>query len=245
VKTDRSRLAIALQIFVVWALITVFGSGLYAGFGMMLWATPLQGINPAFAMAIIFLAGMVFYNRWRDIGFARPTDLGILWLPFVYIGFLSVVMFSSGLPSPQIILLVFYNTLLVGISEELMFRGIRFQAMRGRFAIWPSIWLTTALFGSVHVMNAFLTGHLLIAIAQTVTAFFNGILFLAIRQRTGSLYPAMAFHALWNLCIFLKTLSPSDGDTLGLVALATGFVIVLPNLLYGLYLLRNVSDDTT
>ena len=41
-------------------------------------------------------------------------------------------------------------------------------------------------------------GNWRLAAAQAVAAAMSGLLFIAIRLRTGSLIPAMAYHALWD-----------------------------------------------
>ena len=73
---------------------------------------------------------------------------------------------ALGLPPASTLLFVIMNTMLVGLSEEWMFRGALFQGLRSRLAMWPAILLTSALFGAVHVMNVVTTGQLGEAIVQ-------------------------------------------------------------------------------
>jgi membrane protease YdiL (CAAX protease family) len=49
---------------------------------------------------------------------------------------------------------------LAELSEEWMFRGVLFQGLRSRLALWPATLLTSALFGAGHVMNVVTTGQL-------------------------------------------------------------------------------------
>jgi membrane protease YdiL (CAAX protease family) len=150
-----------------------------------------------------------------------------------------------------VILFVLMNTLLVGVSEELMFRGIVFQGVLSRFKIWPAIWMTAMLFGSVHALNGFMTGDFGAALAQTLQATLSGIWLQAIRLRTKSLYPAMLIHGLWDFALFIlanaiaasladRSLSAAEPSLAQQFAVA--IVAALPLFLYGLWLLRGIGQ---
>lgn len=126
-----------------------------------------------------------------------------------------------------------------------MFRGVLLQALRHSLAIWPAILITSLLFGAIHSLNVFTTGHLLTAVLQSAAALLSGLLFIAIRSRTGSLWPAIVIHGLWDFGTF--TLSAAGGQMAGPEAAPTGLqmllpvLLVLPNALYALWLLRHVG----
>ena len=46
---------------------------------------------------------------------------------------------AFGLPPVTVLLVILVNTLLVGFSEELMFRGTILQALRHARSIWPAV----------------------------------------------------------------------------------------------------------
>jgi membrane protease YdiL (CAAX protease family) len=130
--------------------------------------------------------------------------------------------------------------MVVGLSEELMFRGALFSGLRSRLGLKPSIWICCLLFGVVHVLNGFQTGQFSIASIQAVAAFMTGTILLALRIRIGSLYPVIVLHAVWDclpllIATHLDPPSPNQPIT-AMVYLAPLFV--MPNFLYALYLMR-------
>jgi membrane protease YdiL (CAAX protease family) len=113
-------------------------------------------------MVAALLLAVVFYLRWqREVGLQPAASLRrwlLLWLPALFIlGYLGFAVFL-GFPPTSVVLLVLINTLIVGVEEELMVRGILLQGWLSRLNIWPAILLTSLLLGAVHAVNGFLTG---------------------------------------------------------------------------------------
>jgi hypothetical protein len=119
------------------------------------------------------------------------------------------------------------------------------QALRATLPIWPAIWITSLLFGAVHALNVFVTGELAPALLQALTAMMSGLLFIAIRLRTGSLVPAIVVHGLWDFGLFatLAASSPTaqPGEASAAMNPLAPTLLVLPNFLYGLWLLRGIG----
>jgi membrane protease YdiL (CAAX protease family) len=154
---DTKRLPLALATYVSWTLVTLFG---------MRWAsddskkplidTVTHGISWSLVMAVALLALVSFAMRWRDLKFVAPrptSSLRLLWFPALYLLAFALLPAAFGLPPADILLFIALNSALVGLSEEWMFRGVLFQGLRSRFALWPAILLTALLFGAVHVLN--------------------------------------------------------------------------------------------
>ena len=129
----------------------------------------------------------------------------------------------------KVLLIVLANSLLVGISEELMYRGILLYGARTRYSLWASIWIVSLLFGLVHSLNGFLTGAFGPAIIQAVMAFFSGVMFMGLRMRQNSLLPAMLIHGLWDFSVF------SGGES-SLALVGSIFPIIF--FIYGLWMLK-------
>lgn len=240
---SNNRLGLSLIVLTIWTAITVIGGAISAGFNGSA-PDPLgHGVHMAFVAAIAFLLGVSFICRWNDLGFNAPVStrsLSVLWLPLVYIAFFCCVMLLFGVPAPGVTASILVNTLLIGISEELMFRGVLFKALRSRGPVWSTVLVSSLLFGFVHLLNGLSTGFIA-AIPQTIFTFCLGILFIAVRIRTGSLYPAILLHAAWDFCIFMLDASP--GGQLWSVADLYILASALP--LYGLYLLRRPSTGSS
>ncbi len=78
---------------------------------------------------------------------------------------------------------------------------------------------------------------------------FFGLLFMALLLRTGSLWVPVTYHALWDLGTFLVSASgaskgSSSADLSQGWTWAVPLLLVLPNFLYAMYLLRNVRNKS-
>ncbi|MGR6466106.1 CPBP family intramembrane glutamic endopeptidase [Rhizobium sp. PAMB 3182] len=254
-KRGEGTFGVAIAAFVLWIAVTSLTGVAPEG------ATDISELVSAglarqffFASAFILLIAWIF--RWRDLGFNRPRPglFGIIWLPALYIAVMFASAVSLGLPPPHVVALVFINTMLVGISEETMFRGVLFSGARRVMRIWPAIIVVTLVFGVVHVLNALFTGNLLAAVLQALAATMSGLLFMAVRIRSGSLYPAIALHALWDfslLTIVRSASAQAEGLSLNEVAATIPWyqqlvpvLVVLPLLMHAVYLLRKVGRDS-
>lgn len=81
------------------------------------------------------------------------------------------------------------------ISEEILFRGMIFGALRTRLSFWVAAVLAGAVFGAVHLP----TGSVEAALLLTVFA----VLLAYLYERTGSLGPAIVLHGLNNIIAIL------------------------------------------
>lgn len=252
----KGRLVISLVILVVYIAIIIVGAKIEVGDGTMTQAEMVsRQISYSLIVGFIFLSVVVAFFGWRrETGLTpiRSTkSLLILWLPALFIlGFFSVALLI-GLPPFQAFFFVAINTLLVGISEELAFRGILFSGARSAFSPVGAITLTSIIFGAVHVLNGITTGEWLGAAMQATAAAMSGLLFIAILIRTGSIIPAMIIHWLWDFGIFVlgnhggPQAATADTTELGLMKVLGPVLFVLPNFIFALWLLRGVGSMST
>jgi len=249
----NKRLAISLAAFVGWLLITVVGGQIHTGKGQLTEAVT-RGLGWPFLLAALFLLALIVWQQWRDVGLNQiPSGRSLLltWLPMLYIvvGLGLAVVF--GLPPVGVLLWILFNTFLVGLSEELMFRGVLLQAFRRTVSIWPAVGLTTLAFGAIHILNVFMTGDLSRASIQAAAAALSGLLFIALRLRTGSLWPCIIVHGLWDFATFTIAAARSGealpGSSSGPMTLMTfvPILLVLPNALYGMWLMRRIGKTHT
>lgn len=240
------RLAGALAVFAAWLVVTVLGTTLASPGRKSL--VDLVGSGPGWgflAAGLLVLAAARLFG-WKDLGLVRPLAGSgrLLLFPILYIVLFAILAARLGLPAPAVLGWLAVNTLLVAVSEELMFRGLLFRALLGRMAVWPAIAVTSLAFGAIHVINAFGTGETGAAFAQAIAASMSGVVLVAIVIRTGSLFPAILYHWLWNLGAFAVAASPSGGGGEGSVdagATLTAILFVLPNFLYALFILRRAG----
>jgi sodium transport system permease protein len=77
--------------------------------------------------------------------------------------------------------------LLPAVCEELAFRGFILAGLRRRFPVWTAIFISSFLFALYH-MNVF----------QALPTFILGVVLGVLAVRSGSIFPGMLFHLLYN-----------------------------------------------
>lgn len=95
----------------------------------------------------------------------------------------------DGLPSISVSF--FASVVLAPFTEEIIFRGFLFGALRARLGPVLAAVISSAIFAAVH-------GY---SFAGLVFVFLFGLIFAAIYQRSGSLLPGMIAHGLLNLIL--------------------------------------------
>ena len=246
-----NRFWISIAVLLLWGAATMFGAQILGG-GEEISLDELvrQGVGWQFVAAIAILLAAIAIFRWRDIGFVRPHSLfRVMWFPCIYLLLFGAGIVYLGLPPLVTTLLVFLNTMMVGFSEEVMFRGVLFRASIERMSVWPAILLNMMLFGGVHAFNGFITGEFGAAIQQSFAAGMSGLVFIAIMLRTGSIWPAIIYHGLWDFALFtvgMASAASGGGEAAGELPAYAGYlpiVMNLPNFIFALILLRNIHKD--
>lgn len=84
----------------------------------------------------------------------------------------------------------FTRAFLTPISEELLHRGLIQGVLRSRYGRAIAVTTTAFTFAALHPAKG---------IADFAGGFLTALLFGLLRERTGSLFPPMAAHFVWNL----------------------------------------------
>lgn len=241
------RIVLSLIVFIVWVAVTLFGGRWLAGGTAELEDSVSHSTAWNILAAAVVIAASIIVFGWKDMRFNAPLPgtVKTLWFPALYLlGFFgaSVVI---GLPPLATMMFVFINTLIVGFSEEGMFRGVLYRALRGSQGIWTAVLVSSVLFGSVHILNAFTTGHVLQSFVQAFNATLSGFVFVALLLRTGSIIVPMIYHALWDFGTFTlgnasSAVSTSPAAEPSIYTHFFPVLLILPNFLYALWLLKNL-----
>ena len=177
---------------------------------------PPSGVNIAgtFAQDLVMIGAVLLFAymagrpRAADFGLVRtPVGKAIGAMIAIWIGFITFSLVwktAISLDDPQtlpdqlgiagstlnLVLVVIIITVLAPVSEELLFRGYIFRALRNWRGFAPAAIITGLIFGAVHI------GSSPIGFALPLAAFGFGLCLLY--QWTGSLYPCIALHAANN-----------------------------------------------
>ncbi|WP_394179446.1 CPBP family intramembrane glutamic endopeptidase [Yoonia maritima] len=154
------------------------------------------------------------YADWRSIGFGPVHWPGLIWLLpscllMCVMGIVTVLGTTTGeavtinLPS---FLLLITIPLFIGLTEEIMFRGILLRAFLERLPVFYAMLLSAILFGAMHLANG-LTGQPMLATLQQVAfAFLVGVFLAPIALKTGNLWVVIIWHAVWDFLVYLSQL---------------------------------------
>lgn len=188
------------------------------------WNTPVQA-----AVYVYLIAGTLFIGlrRWdgcqlglnrRGIGFALVCGTVVILGRIVVLLATSIPLGLQFASVERVLGETVYYFLLVGLGEELIFRGLMYRALdewRGtRLAIWGS----SLGFGLFHL------GH---GDPTIVIGVFLGALFAAIRWRTGSIVGLIVVHALYDLSVVALVPDLSMSYLLTQVQIHSWFLVVL------------------
>ena len=241
---DLNPLIAALVVLVVWMIITVGGELWQAG--GRTGVENLMSNHPVYCLAvasIFLLAAVAYAGSWREVGLqpdGTTSNFMFLIAPVLAVFVIWIVALRRPLPAGAGLLLAGVNTLLVGFSEELMFRGILFHATRTSFGAAWAIAITAAIFGLMHVLNGLITGKPVRAIEQAFLTVLFGYWIGAVRLYLSTIYPLIIIHWLWDFGLFAASPSrsaPADsGPASKLFLLPIAIAIAL--FAYGLWLLH-------
>lgn len=220
-----------------------------------------DGLWTEVALAIVLVAavfligwgretGLLSMPRWRATLFTLPYLAFVLFLVFATYGAALLENEDFALTSAQLwsVGVASFTALVVGFFEELLFRGVLLHGLRSKLPAIAAVLLAALVFGLFHFVNWVGGQPLGITIFQVAGAIGGGIFFGALVLWTGSLWPSIVMHGLWDAAVTLDqtiTIASSGEATSEEAALdgpANAFdpvlaLVLSPETIYGLILL--------
>ena len=123
------------------------------------------------------------------------TSPALLLVALAWIGF---VVMADGRPFATSLWSIAVLSLLIGLFEELLFRGVLLHGLRSRMTAGWAIIGSGIIFGLFHAVNAVVGQNLALTAIQMAGATGLGLFFAAVTVQARSLWPAVALHALWD-----------------------------------------------
>lgn len=168
-----------------------------------------EGIGLLTAVILLARTGRLWVLYRRGCGFMNGLLVGMY--PLALIGYTAFVTMAArpDLPLKPLggILTFLLNMILVGIAEEVLFRGVIAQTLLEHYGtsqagIWKACLISGILFGAAHLSN--LAGAAAFGVLmQCVFAAALGALFAAIYFRTGNLWVVVFLHAAMDIVSML------------------------------------------
>lgn len=207
-------------------LLSVVVYSLISGVGGLLAAViyQLTGINYVSYMLITLLIQclLVIWSIYcyKKIGrqgklFNRAVGKSIIWIIPHYILLVIVLVDNmklvGALDRIQILSLgiYFFTSILIAVSEEVMFRGAILQHFL-RSGKRKAVIYSAALFSVFHLSNILISGNILSTVFQLISTFFFGLFASAIVIKQKTLFPILIYHALWDFIMQITIFSESS-----------------------------------
>jgi membrane protease YdiL (CAAX protease family) len=206
----------------------------------------------AFGSAV-FLSALL-YLGYRVFGRCRKGSWKV-FLPALMIAvnnlpILALVSGAASVTKPELIWLFALECLLIGLFEELTFRGVLFPLLlENRRSSTRAIFWTTAfssaLFGLIHLINLLEGAGIGATLLQVGYSFLIGGMCAIVLLKTGNLLLCILLHAVYDFC---GGLIPTIGagklwDTLTVILTAILAVLVTVYMVWTLLRIKPEETD--
>lgn len=222
--------------------------GGYSYTGQML----AESIAAVIAVVFAAICGYLGVLKEKGIGFWKSFYVGGFFVG--YVGYVvvaqcivSILNIESKIEPFGAILTFVFTMLLVGFTEELIFRGVIFNLLFDRFSntkggIVFAVIFNGLIFGGVHLSNLTTGAKFSSIIIQVITAGFLGALFAIVYARTRNLWFAIVAHAAVDFGALLGGGIFGNGDLIdALGSFSVQNLISVPILLIPLLILCRKS----
>jgi len=176
----------------------------------------MQGVFMMLSMAVPVVFMWITKMKPAQIGFTRVEKGSIktvlYFVPIIAskIGFL---IFRVDSNTQTIIALAFF-TIMIGLSEELYFRGIILRKLRSCFTIKQTVILSSVFFAAVHASQAFSGTGIIIVTLTIINALIFGIVASEIVMLTKSIIPVIIWHTLYDFINWISLVKETTEVTL-------------------------------
>jgi uncharacterized protein len=129
---------------------------------------------------------------YRQLGWGAAIGAGLCVL---IVGLLAIfgLYHVDGANSFGVIFPVLSISVLAGVFEELLLRGVLFRMLELRLGTWWSLGLSALIFGLLHLLNPGVT-----VVSALAVAIEAGVMLGAAYAATRKLWLPIALHAAWN-----------------------------------------------
>ncbi len=157
-------------------------------------------------------AALLFYYKFfRGTAFSKPKiNLWIieLLLAAAALAFLQIYFGNYQGKDMTLVWTIVGTTFMVGIGEEMLFRGIIFNAFKESRGIYPAILISASIFGFLHITNLLGGATFAFTLKQMISAGITGGVFAWVFYKTKNIIPTMLFHWVWDMFIIMGLYVP-------------------------------------
>ncbi|MDE5043939.1 CPBP family intramembrane glutamic endopeptidase [Staphylococcus aureus] len=239
--TKREKFAIAVTI--IYIVIMAIGMLLVKSFGFNYFHPEMVKVI-IFSEIIMSILVYVAYLKLKLRMLHTSFEFSLWLVPFAIILLyaLGLFLFTGDFGrNSSIIILVGITMVLVGFSEELLFRGILLHVLLEKRTVVYSIIISSILFSLLHSVN--ILGGLPLAgmIGQLILTFLFGVIFSCLSLLIKNIIPLILYHFIWDFVIFSQSLVNAKLDWLASIAIITEVIIIVPLFIYTVIYLQRKS----
>ncbi len=212
-------------------LVQSFGS-LAAIFVLLIVAWRLLWLRPM---------GLAYLGKWPAWLITLALLIYIIfgyWLVFFGEIGLNISLLSNSEEAKTLI----WRELVVGFTEEVLFRGIILYAMirvwgGTRPGLYSAVILSAVLFGIPHLLQAAAGQSLNLALLVIVEAIISGIWYAVYVLLAGTLWPVVFIHGFSNMAVGLKAITEPEWS-LSVPGMVGAILLQIPLVILSLWLLQ-------
>lgn len=220
---------VAVYLAIIQLVPHLFGEDSYAKFQST--DQVFRGLLSTTVTGSVIALGAIAVLRWWRPAFVEEPSLRLPRWVWVFPGIMLVAIIAGTSYSKLadkglgFTLALLGSALLIGVSEEAMFRGVGVVTFRqagfseGKVALW-----TCVIFGVAHSTNLFTEGPS--AFGQVFATVAAGYFFYLTLRVSGSLVVCMVLHGLWDFALFTNGVSDPQGRG-GLVMILADVVLLI------------------
>lgn len=184
--------------------------------------------------ALLWLMGW-----WRESGFNGPQHWRSMRLHWIGLALpvAAVLILGIHVTEPGKLAGLALTTIIIGIQEEMIFRGLAMRALLPGGAL-RAVLITSLLFGVMHIGNLFGGADLTYTLVQVLASVMGAIGLGAIRVRTNTVWGLIGLHAINDFTMFITRDEVNVTQAQSTFYLVGKIVYCLVMLGYGLYLMR-------
>lgn len=184
----------------------------------------INAVVPRFFISV-FLLVLVIEVFPDLLAFKKVSSKNLLWcvLPLlvtlVNFPFSALILNAARITRAELVWLFIIKCLLIGLSEELLFRGIIFYSLsdyfkrKGRSCFLPVL-LSSVIFALFHFINLFEGAGIFPVLQQVGYSFLIGAMLAVVLLKTKNIWLCILLHALFDFGGFfvsdLGTGNPQD-----------------------------------
>lgn len=235
---EKSEIWFAVAWIIAYCVLLSLGDNISAELGLINVATFPIALVLSFVL-FLFLKRNGLLETYGLCKSKVPASNMLLYIP-VLVMLTANLWYGIGISVSPVEAICYVLTMLcVGFLEEVIFRGLLFNAMR-KDGVKSAILVSSLTFGMGHIINLFngSGAELLPNLLQVVYATAAGFMFVMIYYKTESLIVCIVAHGVFNaLSVFVNEAAVSDTMHI----LSCVFLIVVCGG-YGVYLVGNKND---